>query len=397
MTPTTPVTQHPITRPSVQLQPPAPPHPALADRPVYLDYNATTPIDPRVAEAMRPALMQVFGNPSSAHAYGPPARAALDHARAQVAALIGAGDPNGSGNEGRIVFTGSGSEADALAIRGTVLAALGADPTRWAARHGPATRARPGRPETVPGPLEHPRTDRPRRRPDHPRGQPGQRRMTVQAGSATSGKGLATGRTVVTAGTLPHRPGTGSLRPSAGRSGGRPAAPGTARTARASRQGRPRRWAPTSGRHQMATNIVIIGGSFGGLTTAYELHRHLRVERARITLIAKGPRFVFVPSPPWVAMGCRSVEQISFDLAPVLARKHVEFAHEDVQHIDPQAKTVTTDRGEHRYDFLVVATGHRSANEAVAGLGPFDGLAPDMSRRTSSARHPGRVTTTSRR
>jgi sulfide:quinone oxidoreductase len=50
----------------------------------------------------------------------------------------------------------------------------------------------------------------------------------------------------------------------------------------------------------MATNIVITGGSFGVLTTAYELCRHLRPEQARITLIAKDPRFVFVP---WVADG----------------------------------------------------------------------------------------------
>jgi len=123
----------------------------------------------------------------------------------------------------------------------------------------------------------------------------------------------------------------------------------------------------------MAVNIVIIGGSFGGLTTAYELRRKLSPEQARITVIAKDPRFVFVPSLPWVAMGHRSVEQISFDLAPALARRKVEFVHETVQHIDSAAKTVVTDQGKYPYDFLVVATGHRSANEAVAGLGPFDG------------------------
>ena len=123
----------------------------------------------------------------------------------------------------------------------------------------------------------------------------------------------------------------------------------------------------------MTAKIVVIGGSFGGLTTAYELRRKLGPERARITLIAKDPRFVFVPSLPWVAMGHRTVEQISFELAEPLARKRVDFALETVQHIDPGAKSVKTDRAEHGYDFLVVATGHRSANEAVAGLGPFTG------------------------
>lgn len=123
----------------------------------------------------------------------------------------------------------------------------------------------------------------------------------------------------------------------------------------------------------MAVNVVIIGGSFGGLTTAYELRRHLGPGKAAITVIAKEPRFVFVPSLPWVAMGSRSMRQISFGLAPALARKQVDLAHETVLHIDAGAKTVTTDKAERRYDFLVIATGHRSANEAVEGLGPFGG------------------------
>ena len=119
--------------------------------------------------------------------------------------------------------------------------------------------------------------------------------------------------------------------------------------------------------------IVIVGGSFGGLTTAYELRRHLSPERAEITLVAKDERFCFVPSFPWVAMGRRSLEQISFPLAAPLSRKQVAFAQETVTGIDIDAKVVTTTRAEHPYDFLVVATGHRSANESVPGLGPFDG------------------------
>jgi len=91
-------------------------HPGLDGEPVYLDYNATTPIDPAVVAAMRPYLATGFGNPSSAHRYATIPAAALATARAQTAALIGA-DPAG------MVFTGSGSEADNLAIRGTILAA----------------------------------------------------------------------------------------------------------------------------------------------------------------------------------------------------------------------------------------------------------------------------------
>jgi len=94
-------------------------HPALADGPVYLDYNATTPVDPRVVAAMQPYLTEHFGNPSSAHAYAAAPAQALRAARERVAALIGSAG-------GDIVFTGSGSEANNLALRGAVLA-LGRD------------------------------------------------------------------------------------------------------------------------------------------------------------------------------------------------------------------------------------------------------------------------------
>ena len=119
--------------------------------------------------------------------------------------------------------------------------------------------------------------------------------------------------------------------------------------------------------------IVVVGGSFGGLSTAYELRRRLTPERAEITLVARDGQFRFVPSFPWVATGRRRLEQISFPLAGPLARKQVRFANETVTHIDTTTKVVATDAAEHPYDFLVVATGHRSANEAVPGLGPFDG------------------------
>lgn len=98
-----------------------PPHPALANGPVYLDYNATTPVDPRVAETMTTLVMDLFGNPSSDHAYGADSGRALTEARTQVAALIGA-------RPHEVVFTGSGSEADILAVRGAILASGHAQP-----------------------------------------------------------------------------------------------------------------------------------------------------------------------------------------------------------------------------------------------------------------------------
>jgi len=79
--------------------------------PIYLDNNATTPIDPQVLEAMLPYLREQFGNPSSAHALGGPAHAAVERARGEVAALIGA-------STDEIVFTSGGTEASNMAIRG---------------------------------------------------------------------------------------------------------------------------------------------------------------------------------------------------------------------------------------------------------------------------------------
>jgi cysteine desulfurase len=84
--------------------------------PIYLDYNASTPIDPAVAAAMRPFLLEAYGNPSSGHWAATPAKAALDRAREQVAALLGAAPDE-------IVFTSGGSEANNLAIKGTYFAA----------------------------------------------------------------------------------------------------------------------------------------------------------------------------------------------------------------------------------------------------------------------------------
>jgi len=83
--------------------------------PIYLDCNASTPIDPAVAAAMLPLLVEAFGNPSSGHWAGAPAKAALENARGQVATLLGAAPDE-------IVFTGGGSEADNLAIKGTFFA-----------------------------------------------------------------------------------------------------------------------------------------------------------------------------------------------------------------------------------------------------------------------------------
>ena len=86
-------------------------------RPIYLDHHATTPLDPRVLDAMLPYLREDFGNPaSSTHLYGWRAEAALTDARERLAAAIGAGDP------AEIVFTSGTTESDNLALLGVVRA-----------------------------------------------------------------------------------------------------------------------------------------------------------------------------------------------------------------------------------------------------------------------------------
>lgn len=89
---------------------------ALPDGTIYLDYAATTPTDPRVVERMLPYFTEHFGNASSIYALGRRSHAAVDDARQDVAALLNC-------RPTEVVFTGGGSEADNLAIKGVAYAA----------------------------------------------------------------------------------------------------------------------------------------------------------------------------------------------------------------------------------------------------------------------------------
>jgi cysteine desulfurase len=85
----------------------------MSSREIYLDYAATAPLDPRVAEAMQECMTREFGNPSSLHAAGRRARALVESARASVAARVGAAS-------GRIVFTSGATESNNLALQGVL-------------------------------------------------------------------------------------------------------------------------------------------------------------------------------------------------------------------------------------------------------------------------------------
>src|SRR5258708_124896 len=106
---------------------------------IYLDYNATTPLDPAVVDAMLPYLREHFGNPSSTHQYGRTAQIAVEAARKQVADLLGA-------ETGEIVFTGGGTEASNAAIKGVFFE---------------TTRQKPGEAHIVISAIEHPATTQP--------------------------------------------------------------------------------------------------------------------------------------------------------------------------------------------------------------------------------------------
>ena len=85
---------------------------------IYLDHSATTPVDPRVVEAMAPYFTSLFGNSESSHAFGREAAGALEAARQTVADVLGC-------RLSEVVFVGSGSEADNLALRGVAFADMG--------------------------------------------------------------------------------------------------------------------------------------------------------------------------------------------------------------------------------------------------------------------------------
>jgi cysteine desulfurase len=111
--------------------------------PIYLDYNATTPLDPAVLEAMLPYLRDHFGNPSSTHLYGKTAHNAVERSRQQVADLLGA-------KPDEIIFTSGGTEASNHALKGVVFAKLRGWFGRWAKGAHIITSA-----------IEHPATTQP--------------------------------------------------------------------------------------------------------------------------------------------------------------------------------------------------------------------------------------------
>lgn len=119
----------------------------------------------------------------------------------------------------------------------------------------------------------------------------------------------------------------------------------------------------------MAT-IVVVGSSTGGLPMAYDVRKQLGKEHT-IKVVNAIDEFNFVPSNPWVAVGWRKPEDISFKLEPHLTRKGIEFYHQTATKLDAPNNKLTLDDGtEMDYDYLILATGPALAFEEIEGFGP---------------------------
>jgi len=118
--------------------------------------------------------------------------------------------------------------------------------------------------------------------------------------------------------------------------------------------------------------VVVLGGSFGGLTAALELKRLLG-GKSEIAVVSEEDRFVFNPSLPWLAMGWRSADDITVPVRPVLEKRGIEFIHDRAMAVDAEGSRALTETRAIPYDYLVIATGPRLAFEEVPGLGPEKG------------------------
>jgi sulfide:quinone oxidoreductase len=118
------------------------------------------------------------------------------------------------------------------------------------------------------------------------------------------------------------------------------------------------------------SHIVVLGAGLGGSIMAYELHEKLR-PGDKLTVVTKDPKYHFVPSNPWVAVGWRKPADVEIDLAPVFARKGIDFRPVAAKKLDPEANSLELEDGTSlTYDYLVIATGPELAFDEIPGLGP---------------------------
>ncbi|MGM0517433.1 MAG: NAD(P)/FAD-dependent oxidoreductase [Pseudomonadota bacterium] len=120
-------------------------------------------------------------------------------------------------------------------------------------------------------------------------------------------------------------------------------------------------------------HIAILGAGIGGLPAAYEARQELGNEH-KITVINAEPYFQFVPSNPWVAVGWRNRDDITFPIEPYLKRKNIDFIAQKVDRIDAKGNRLELADGETvDYDYLIITTGAKLMFDEVEGSGPHGG------------------------
>ncbi|MGK0673043.1 MAG: FAD-dependent oxidoreductase [Halothiobacillaceae bacterium] len=120
-------------------------------------------------------------------------------------------------------------------------------------------------------------------------------------------------------------------------------------------------------------HIVILGAGIGGMPAAYEA-RELLGKEHQITVVNAVDYFQFVPSNPWVAVGWRTRDEITFPIEPYLKRKGIDFIASSVNKIDAEQNTLHLDNGNTlKYDYLIIATGPKLNFAAIEGAGPHGG------------------------
>ena len=118
------------------------------------------------------------------------------------------------------------------------------------------------------------------------------------------------------------------------------------------------------------TTTVVIGGSFAGMTAALEIKRKGK-DQHKVILIDKSPVFMFIPSLIWVPFGRRDIKDISFRKDAILTKKGVEFVNAEALNVDVKNQTVKTDKGDYKYDHLVVATGPKVKYDVAPGVAEY--------------------------
>ncbi|MBI1214396.1 MAG: NAD(P)/FAD-dependent oxidoreductase [Alphaproteobacteria bacterium] len=121
-------------------------------------------------------------------------------------------------------------------------------------------------------------------------------------------------------------------------------------------------------------HIIVLGAGLGGTLMAYEMQDKLGKEDT-LTVVGQGPRYHFVPSNPWVAVGWRERKDIEVDLTAVMKNRKIRYEEQGAKRVHPEENRLELENGESlSYDYLVIATGPELAFDEIEGLGPHKGF-----------------------